>query len=288
MQDERDTQLSDPFDMFGGFGNFGSFDRSTLGRNLFDDPFFTRPFGHMFPSNGYVPDSPLVVPPSGPMIEELGSDDEIEEEMEDNAEEDQRSSRPVNEPYVDHPDDETGDSNDKAKYRTDLNQAGGSQVQSCKVHSCKVAYGGVDGVYYTSSATRRMGSDGIIVEDCKEADKRTGEATHRISRGLHDKGHSVTRKLNSDGKVDMLQTLHNLNKDELGSFEEAWKDKGGKHLPSDPGSSGSGVNRISDWGRSLLPSTRYMGGTWGSTPGNKNVANPSGNGTKKVVRIPID
>lgn len=108
MQDERDTQLSDPFDMFGGFGNFGSFDRSTLGRNLFDDPFFTRPFGHMFPSNGYVPDSPLVVPPSGPMIEELGSDDEIEEEMEDNAEEDQRSSRPVNEPYVDHPDDETG------------------------------------------------------------------------------------------------------------------------------------------------------------------------------------
>lgn len=24
-------------------------------------------------------------------------------------------------------------------------------------------------------------------------------------------GHSVTRKLNSDGKVDTLQTLHNLN-----------------------------------------------------------------------------
>lgn len=56
----------------------------------------------------------------------------------------------------------------------------------------------------------------------------------------------------------------------------------------DAGSSGSGVNRMSDQGWSLLPSTRYMGGTWGSTPGNKNVANPSGNGTKKVVRIPID
>ena len=27
----------------------------------------------------------------------------------------------------------------------------------------------------------------MILEDCKEADKRTGEAAHRISRGIHDK-----------------------------------------------------------------------------------------------------
>ncbi|XP_056690850.1 uncharacterized protein [Spinacia oleracea] len=48
------------------------------------------------------------------------------------------------------------------------------------------------------------------MDDCKEADKRTDEATHRISRGLYEKGHSVTRKLNSDGNVD-IQTLYNLN-----------------------------------------------------------------------------
>jgi hypothetical protein len=28
---------------------------------------------------------------------------------------------------------------------------------------------------------------------------------------LLTQGHSVTRKLNSDGKMDTLQTLHNLN-----------------------------------------------------------------------------
>ncbi|XP_077235514.1 uncharacterized protein LOC143877386 isoform X2 [Tasmannia lanceolata] len=44
-------------------------------------------------------------------------------------------------------------------------------------------------------------------------------------------GHSVTRKLNSDGKVNTMQMLHNLNKDDLAGFEEAWKGKARKHLP---------------------------------------------------------
>lgn len=284
MQNERNGQLSDPFDMFGGFGDFGGFGGSIFGRNPFDDPFFTRPFGSMFQSNNSLHESPLMVPPSGPIIKELGSDEEEEkeEEMEDNDEEVRRIVRPANEPFVDHPDDETDDSKEQGSYRTDYSRTGGAQPQSFKVHSCKVSYGGVDGVYYTSSATRRMGDDGMIMEDCKEADKRTGEATHRISRGLHDKGHSITRKLNSDGKVDMRQTLHNLNENELGSFEDAWKDNGGKHLPPITGCSRTGVNRMSDWGGFLLPSTR------GSRPGNENVADPSGGRTKKVVRIPIE
>lgn len=80
----------------------------------------------------------------------------------------------------------------------------------------------------------------MVVEESKEADKTTGEATHRISRGINDKvidytvdvllhslnfrcvlnlrllvwciqGHSVTRKLNSSGGVESTQTLHNLD-----------------------------------------------------------------------------
>ncbi|KNA08103.1 hypothetical protein SOVF_165690 [Spinacia oleracea] len=338
MQNERPRQLSDPFDMFGDFGNFGDFGGSIFGRNPFDDPFFSRPFGSMFSSNNFLRGSPLVVPPNGPTIKELSSDDEeaemedndeegqrsarpvnqsyvdhpddeeadmedndeesqrstrpanepyVEAEMEDNDDEGQRSTRPANEPYVDHPDDEADDN--KEQYWTDHNRNGGTKAQSFKVHSCKVTYGGVDGVYYTSSATRKMGNDGVIMEDCKEADKRTGEATHRISRGLHDKGHSVTRKLNSDGKVGMLQTLHNLKEDELGSFEHAWKGNGGNHLPPRTGSSGSGVSLKTDWGGFLLPTTRHRdGGVRGSRPSNENVGDPSGSRTKKVIRIPID
>ncbi|KAI5004350.1 hypothetical protein ZWY2020_031593 [Hordeum vulgare] len=44
-------------------------------------------------------------------------------------------------------------------------------------------------------------------------------------------GHSVTRKLKSDGKVDSTQILHNLNEDELPGFEESWKGNAGQHLP---------------------------------------------------------
>ena len=92
------------------------------------------------------------------------------------------------------------------------------------VHTSKVTYGGVDGAYYTSTRTRRAGSDGVsdilwesesyrafslllfyflilcfgflkwlwlvgqvVVEETKEADKTNGQAAHRISRGIHDK-----------------------------------------------------------------------------------------------------
>ncbi|KAI6668332.1 hypothetical protein NL676_016185 [Syzygium grande] len=44
-------------------------------------------------------------------------------------------------------------------------------------------------------------------------------------------GHAITRKLNSDGKVDTMQTLHNLNEGELPQFEQAWKKIARKHLP---------------------------------------------------------
>uniref|UniRef100_A0A453G6Z5 Uncharacterized protein n=1 Tax=Aegilops tauschii subsp. strangulata TaxID=200361 RepID=A0A453G6Z5_AEGTS len=109
--------------------------------------------------------------------------------------------------------------------------SGQPHSRSSTYQSSTVTYGGINGAYYTASKTRRSGSDGITIEESKEADTTTKEGTHRISRGIHDKGHSVTRKLKSDGKVDSTQILHNLNEDELPGFEESWKGNAGPHLP---------------------------------------------------------
>uniref|UniRef100_A0A453G7A4 Uncharacterized protein n=1 Tax=Aegilops tauschii subsp. strangulata TaxID=200361 RepID=A0A453G7A4_AEGTS len=122
----------------------------------------------------------------------------------------------------------------RVQLRRDPNRAnGGGQPhsRSSTYQSSTVTYGGINGAYYTASKTRRSGSDGITIEESKEADTTTKEGTHRISRGIHDKGHSVTRKLKSDGKVDSTQILHNLNEDELPGFEESWKGNAGPHLP---------------------------------------------------------
>ncbi|KAK9740469.1 hypothetical protein RND81_03G038100 [Saponaria officinalis] len=43
----------------------------------------------------------------------------------------------------------------------------------------------------------------VVFEELKEADITTSQANDRISRGLHNKGHTLSRKLNSDGKVDI-------------------------------------------------------------------------------------
>jgi len=98
--------------------------------------------------------------------------------------------------------------------RSDYNRTEGTEprVRSSSFQTCKVTYGGIDGAYYTSTRTRRTGSDGVskpflgmlicfrnafcfnvlilyqvVVEESKEADKTTGQATHRISRGINDK-----------------------------------------------------------------------------------------------------
>ncbi|EEF50381.1 conserved hypothetical protein [Ricinus communis] len=214
--------MADPFGNFGGFGM-----RPSLygGRDPFDDPFFTRPFRSMFQSsNSSTSDVSQTNGAKGIVIEELNSDDESEKEKE-------TDTGLENEPSVEHPDDE--EKSKTVNHGSDYNRIEGtkSQARSFSFQTCKVTYGGVDGAYYTSTRTRRAGNDGVIVEESKEADKTTGQATHRISRGIHDKGHSVTRKLTSDGKVDTMQTLHNLNEDELAGFEEAWKGNGKRQLP---------------------------------------------------------
>lgn len=238
------------------------------GQDPFDDPFFTQPFGGMmrpgmlgpglFGSNGspfggfggnagFLEQQRAPLPPEpsqnrsqGPIIRELGSDDEEEEEEGEKGAEEERKdnprkhSRPSKAPYVQDPDDEVEEKKSRRiQPRSEFNMATASQPQnrSFSFQSSSVTYGGSNGAYYTASTTRRMGGDGVVMEESKEADTATGKAAHRVSRGIRDKGHSLTRKLDSDGRVDSVETLHNLNEDELPVFDEAWRGKAQQHLP---------------------------------------------------------
>lgn len=127
----------DPFSNFGspfgGFGSPGNLMSSFFGgRDPFDDPFFTRPFGGMFESNFFGPNGnpfPNMHPPAffehpsafpaqapeflehqppepkrskGPIIEELDSDEEEVEEKKDNPRKHGRSSNGG--PHIQYPD----------------------------------------------------------------------------------------------------------------------------------------------------------------------------------------
>ncbi|KDP25594.1 hypothetical protein JCGZ_20750 [Jatropha curcas] len=251
--------FGDPFGGFGAFGglfgNAGGLMSGLLGgRDPFDDPFFTAPFGGMFPPNfmGYngnpFPDMhPSAFPQHqapepkfrrGPIIEEINSDDEKEKVFKKKKENPRIHGRSSKQPdaVVDDEDDEVEDREHKhLQYRNGHNRFTDMEQQprngSFTFQSSTVTYGGGDGAYYTSSMTRRTGSDGVTFEERKEADSSTRQATHEISRGLYNKGHTFTRKLNSDGKVNTMQTLHNLHEDELAGFEEAWDGNTRKYLP---------------------------------------------------------
>ncbi|XP_047324510.1 uncharacterized protein LOC124928030 [Impatiens glandulifera] len=289
----------DPFfnfgDSFGGFGNHGNLLSGFFGgRDQFEDPFFTQPLGSMFPSTFFGPpmgpsmgppmgppfmnphasgflqhDSPQPKKQRGPIIEELNSDDEKEDDK-------NKAGNSGKVPYVEDPDNVEDKKRKQMYYKHDASRNNMMQSQpqtrSFSFQSSTVTYGGANGAYYTSSSTRRAGSDGVTFEESKEANTMTGQASHRISRGIFDKGHSLTRKLTSDGRVDNMQTLHNLNEDEIHGFEEAWKVNGDKHMrmlqQQQPG-----------WNRSLsLGGAGDMGGSGSGGVGGGRLLGYSGQG----------
>ncbi|KAH6754921.1 hypothetical protein C2S53_019375 [Perilla frutescens var. hirtella] len=201
----------------------------------------------------------------GPVIEELNSDDEEDEKESGNMKKEnpRKHGRSSKEPIVVDPDDEATEKKIKHTARwNDMNQMQRVRMQpevnSFTFQSSSVSYGGANGAFYTTSRTRRSGTDGLTYEEFKEADSSTRQATHRVSRGIHDKGHSVSRKLKSDGHVDTTQTLHNLNEDELVGFEQAWNGNAKKHLPGWSEESASRdvmrSGRVGDRGGQALPS----------------------------------
>ncbi|CAA6656234.1 unnamed protein product [Spirodela intermedia] len=250
--------FGDPFAGFGGLRMHGSLISSIFGgRDPFDDPFFTQPFGAMMGPNllgqsmfgargnpfgdltygGFLEDpAPRPKRSRGPIIEELPSDDE-EQNGTDGFEKEENARKRYSlgkEPYIEEPEEEMkGKKISHVWQGMEYKRTSSSKPQTStySFHSSTVTYSGPGGAYYTASTTRRTGGDGVTVEENKEADKTKGKATHRIFRGLGDKGHSVTRKLNSDERVNTVQTLHNLNEDELAGFAEAWKGSAKRHLP---------------------------------------------------------
>lgn len=234
--------FSDPFGSMSGSSVFSSF----FDRDPFDDPFFRRPFGSAFGSgsifgeegffgkhNVFLDEQEYQEPQSvrrGPVIEELPDDHE------------EGRHESSQEPIVEDPDDDqvnTGQRTQRQKQRGNQSVFQGSNnthprqssSQTFSFQSSKVTYGGQNGAYYTSSTTRRMGPDGVTHEEHMEADTTTGNATKRISRGIKDKGHSITKKLNSDGRVETKEILHNMDGDEIDQFDNEWKKKADKALP---------------------------------------------------------
>ncbi|MCL7042767.1 hypothetical protein MKW94_011727 [Papaver nudicaule] len=244
---EGRNPFDDPFfnSPFGG-GNsmFGPsmFGQSMFGESMMGPSMFGQNGGGMFrdaPPSGFIKNVPVEENRQGGgiVIQEINSDDEEEEEKQEvdgKKENPRKHSRSSKEPYVEDPDDAVEERKHKLmQYRNGHNRVEKAQPQTqCfSYQSSTVTYGGVNGAYYTSSTSRKMGGDGVVVEESKEADTTTGKASHRLSRGIRDKGHSVTRKLNPDGKVDTMQTLHNLDEDELPVFEETWNGSARQLLP---------------------------------------------------------
>ncbi|KAL8495636.1 hypothetical protein ACS0TY_019668 [Phlomoides rotata] len=294
MQSNRETRENSnprdsPFDSFGGFGFRDSMLPSIFGgRDPFDDPFFSRPYGSLFGSDTFRSSHSNLQQTNklkAPVIKEIDSD--AEEELGEQEEDDAGGAAWSNRnPLVEHPEDQTNDhekstsSEREISHITSHNKAQVSRPQTHGVSFQRVTYGGIDGAYYSATTSRRSGSDGVTIEECKQADRTTGQATHRVSRGIHDKGHSVTRKLESDGKVDTVQTLHNLDEGELAGFERAWGD--GHFQPFDfPANFGSSDG--------LLGQLAALSSHRNRSPGfGQNLGQSGGGRPKKVVRINIE
>ncbi|XP_024993244.1 uncharacterized protein LOC112527008 isoform X2 [Cynara cardunculus var. scolymus] len=281
----RDESINSrgPFDGPRGFASHRSMMSGILGgRDPFDDPFFNRPFEGMFGPSIFDTHGPSDLPyPSessskGLVIEEIDTDDE-EEEGKNGASRSATSGKEEVKKDV--------------RFNGNHNRMEGTKPQTQSISYKKVTYGGINGAYYTATTTRKSGSDGVVLEDSKEANKTTGRATHRISKGIHDKGHSVTRNLGTDGKVDTVQTLHNLDEDELAGFEQAWKGTADMHIPgwneefNTFGRAGSGSMR--PFGLALESADRSHSNQRVNND-NATTTSSSGGRPKKVVTINID
>ncbi|XP_019433640.1 PREDICTED: uncharacterized protein LOC109340407 isoform X1 [Lupinus angustifolius] len=279
-----------------GFGlhrNVMSMPSIFCGKDPFDDPFFNDPFHQTMFGPRTMQNTSRE---KGVVIEELGSDDEGGNHFAETG-----NNEDFVEPSIEHPDDDYDDVNGNAERKnSDATYKNAHQkIEPPKVHNfssqtSRVTYGGVDGAYYTSTRTTRIGVDGVVIEENKEADSTTGQATHRITRGIKDKVLSVLKKLDSDGKVDTSHTLQNLSEDELEGFEEEWKGNNIGQLPEwkgryamhrNEGSGSSEQNRNQVW--TPFPSFGQAGRATGFASNYETGSNASG-GTKKVVRINIE
>ncbi|KAL1540110.1 hypothetical protein AAHA92_24516 [Salvia divinorum] len=237
------------------------------GKDPFDHPFFTQPFGGLLGGT-----SPFVDP-----------------FFTDNFGSNSGSRKQISIEELNPDDDGSSDSKSMPKQNLSVKNSNQSPSDYQSFSFQRVSYGGPDGIYYTSSVGRRAGGDGVSMMEMKEDDRMVGESLHTISKGIHDKGHSVTTKQSKDGRVDSLQTLHNLEEDELPGFEQNWKTNAENVLPGwsngfnlleNAGANKSGWEDFGGWGGWPFPSLEYYGNE-GESP------QPSSRGTSKRI-VPVE
>ncbi|XP_057498134.1 uncharacterized protein LOC130782751 isoform X2 [Actinidia eriantha] len=231
------------------------------GKDPFDDPFFTHPFGGMFHTQSDSLNRSKEI-----TIEELDSDGKL----------------------MNH--------SELSKEVVSKNPSGKNANGTKSFSYQRVAYGGLNGMYYSASVTRKSGNGGVVMMEINEEDKTVGQAQNTVSRGIQDKGHSVSTKRTSDGKVDTLHTLHNLNEDELAGFEETWK-ANEQILPSDwnssfnllenADSSDRGWNWWPTWGGWALPPTEHSADAGANLPQLETGTSSRGR-AKKTVPVNIE
>ncbi|CAA0842671.1 Unknown protein [Striga hermonthica] len=199
----------------GDFGFGGSTFTSVFGGNdPFHGPFFTSPFS-MFGSNTSSSGGPANfqhAQPKGPVIQELDSDDDDDDDVrvvnKEGDVSDAADWRNKN-PLVEHPEDQDNDNGKSSSNgkeilcSTNNDKVAANKQQSGNSSYQRVTYGGTNGAYYTATTSRRTGNDGVTVEESRQADKTTGRATHRISRGLQDKAREVEEKADWDFGEDL-------------------------------------------------------------------------------------
>ncbi|MCO5552097.1 hypothetical protein L7F22_005607 [Adiantum nelumboides] len=212
-----------------GLRNRNSFFTDFFEKDPFDDPFFTQPFGSLFPSRGEFSEPLPHRQSRGPFDrrfqEQQGSSGVVIEELADDHE-DAKAARPRSdqEPIVEHLDD-------IAQQDNLVHHSDGLKRFTQSFTFSSVTYEGPQGTYYKSSAMRRAGGDGLFEEVREEKDSINGNEINEIRRGVGNKGHGVTRKKSATGKEDYKETLHNLTKGEKREFDETWKKQAKKYLP---------------------------------------------------------
>ncbi|WMV11280.1 hypothetical protein MTR67_004665 [Solanum verrucosum] len=297
------------------------------GRDPFDDPFFSRPSQssmlHPITPSDDESNRPVIQEIDTEDDDEDAPLEPDEENGDVNGSKKKRDRAYANRnPLVEHPEDLTDDhsksskiiSKDVTRGMKDM-KLEGTQSKPQSMSYRRVTYGGIDGTYYTATTSRRAGNDGVcslqlvswvdilvltssdsvcvvkqrVLEESKQADSTTGQATHRISRGIQDKGHSLTRKLASDGKVDTMQTLHNLEEDELAGFEQTWNGNANNEIPGwNSGfdfhaNAGTSSNWLTNW------EAGFRDPFSGVRPSNNSAQSGTQSGRpKKVVRINIE
>ncbi|KAJ8753966.1 hypothetical protein K2173_001864 [Erythroxylum novogranatense] len=238
MQREREGR-NDLYGIDNPFGNFSGFSMMPNlfgGKDPFENPFITRPFG--LELSRFQPQISANCGESCDgrgktiVIEEVTFDGEEENgvharNMKNNHKEHDGSSK---EPSVEHPDDDSDAKrtrkvvNHGSKYNRRAQTE--PQTRNFSSQTSKVTYGGVDGAYYTTTRTRRTGTNGVLIEESKEAEKTTGQATHRISIGIHDKLDTLSEESYRDSTLIMKllrdnRTLWTSNIPEDGVKEES-------------------------------------------------------------------